>query len=367
MNKIGIATVYTGYNYGSALQAYATKNILRDMGYEADILKIKGSVVAGRDIRIGKLITILFRSLVHRKMNNLKNYKTSVSKQFPQETFRLFDSFIQNEISPTLISYKKLKRLAKTDEYKAFICGSDQVWNAAVLYVDPFYYLRFAPADKRIAFAPSFGRDFVPDYNKKKIGAFISGIRYKSVRESSGTKVIRDLTGTEATVLVDPTLSLSSHEWTNLLQLKEREGKPYLLAYFLDEPTESAKNTVSDISHKHNLEVIWLPYMEEAAGPVEFVSRIKNASFVCTDSFHGTAFSLNFNVPFYTFERDYGDADKQSARIKSILELTHMQDRYEPANLEDCMDLSFDSCNKILDTEREKARKFLEKALQEME
>ena len=174
MRKIGIATVYTGYNYGSALQAYATKKILSDMGYEADVLKLCGSLAKGRDVRLGKLITIAWRSLLHKGgIKNLKNYSTNMSKMFKKGTIELFDEFFNDEISPRLISYSDLKRKAKSDEYAAFVCGSDQVWNSAVFYVDPFYYLRFAPFEKRIAFAPSFGRDFVPDYNIKKIGKYI--------------------------------------------------------------------------------------------------------------------------------------------------------------------------------------------------
>lgn len=65
MKKIGIATVYTGYNYGSALQAFATKHVLSDMGYEAQLLKLSGSITPGRDIRIMKLLTILFRAMLH--------------------------------------------------------------------------------------------------------------------------------------------------------------------------------------------------------------------------------------------------------------------------------------------------------------
>ena len=170
MKKIGVATVYTGYNYGSALQAYATKQILSDMGYEAEILKISGSLVKGRDIRLKKLFTVAFRSLIHKGgVKSLKNYSSSISKEFKEGTIELFHDFFCKEISPLVLSFSNLRKKAKNSEYAAFICGSDQVWNSAVFYVDPFYYLRFAPLEKRIAFAPSFGRDFVPDYNKKKI------------------------------------------------------------------------------------------------------------------------------------------------------------------------------------------------------
>ena len=374
MKKIGIATVYTGYNYGSALQAYATKKILSGMGYQADVLKVKGSLVQGRDIRLGKLITIAWRSILHKDgIKSLKNYGTNMSKEFGQGTVELFNAFLDNEISPELISYGDLRKKAKGDEYVAFVCGSDQVWNSAVFYVDPFYYLRFAPFEKRIAFAPSFGRDFVPDYNKKKIGKFVSEIKYKSVREASGVDIIKELTGEDSTVLIDPTLVLSCTEWSSLLNIEQSEKGKYLLAYFLDSPSPKAKQAIKFISEKYGLEIISLPYIfkdeysnnVKSAGPREFVEYVKNAAFVCTDSFYGTAFSLNFNIPFFTFERKYGNAGKQSARIESILKMTEHLNRYEADDFDLCMDISFEKSNEILDLERKRSREYLASTLKE--
>lgn len=374
MKKIGIATVYTGYNYGSVLQAFATKKILSDMGYEAEILKINGSLVKGRDIRLKKLITIAWRSLLHKNgVKSLKNYSTSMSKEFKEGTVELFDEFINSEISPRLVSYRTLEKKAKNDEYAAFLCGSDQVWNSAVFYVDPFYYLRFAPLEKRIAFAPSFGRDFVPDYNKKTIKKYISEIKYKSVREASGIDIIKELTGEDSTVLIDPTLVLNRTEWVSLLNMKENNKGKYLLAYFLDSPSPKAQKAIHAISERYGLEIIGLPYIfkdsginnVKNAGPCEFVEYVKNASFVCTDSFHGTAFSLNLNIPFFTFERKYGNGGNQSARIESILKMTDHFNRYEVDDFESCMDISFEKSNTILDFERRRSKEYLASILEE--
>ena len=368
MKRIGIATVYTGYNYGSALQAYATKQILSSMGYKADILKVSGSLVKGRDIRLKKAITIAWRAFIHKGgVRMLKNYSASMSKELSKETISLFDEFANDEISPRVVTYNSLKKEANTDEYIAFICGSDQVWNSAVFYVDPFYYLRFAPFTKRIAFAPSFGREFVPEYNKKKIKKYVAGIKYKSAREISGAEIIKKLTGEEAEVLIDPTLVLNHIEWCSLLNIEPSVEEPYLLAYFLDVPSAKAQKAIKEISEKYGLKVIYLPYMLEgeqssnvkSAGPREFVAYIKSAAFVCTDSFHGTAFSLNFNIPFFTFERNYGNAGNQSARIQSILKLTDHLNRYEANEVKACMDISFEKSNAVLDCERRKSKKYL--------
>ncbi len=371
--KIGIATVFTGFNYGSALQAFATKTLLMSMGYNVDVLKLSGSLVPGRDIRLKKLITVLFRSVVNAGgVKALKNYGESISKPLSAKSIESFQRFTDFNISPREIKYKDLKEAAYSDEYCAFLCGSDQVWNSAVLYVDPFYYLRFAPIEKRIAFAPSFGRDFIPDYNIKKIKKYVSEIEHKSVREETGAEIIEKLTGDTAQVLIDPTLVISAEEWTDNLKLRNQEKQKYILAYFLDEPSQKAKDFVTEISKKYDMPVIALPYDFDGmpwsenivdAGPSEFVSYVKNASFVCTDSFHGTAFSLNFNIPFYTFEREYGNADKQSARIQSILNIVSLSERYEPKETEACFEISFEDANCLLEKERKKAKKYLEDIL----
>lgn len=371
--KIGIATVYTGYNYGSSLQAYATKMILRNMGYEGELLKLDGSLIPGRDVRPGKLLITALRSLIHTgSLKTLKNYRQSMSKELPEESVKKFGEFTRDALSPRLISGGALKKAAHSQEYKAFVCGSDQIWNSEVFYVDPFYYLRFAPVNKRIAFAPSFGRDFVPEYNKKTIARYVSDIPCKSVREISGAGLIRELTGSDAQVLLDPTLVMSADEWTHSLGMAEKGGgEKYLLAYFLDKPSRKAEETVLAIARKFGLKIVGLPYRFEncpwenaaGAGPKEFVEYIRNASAVCTDSFHGTAFSLNFNVPFCTFNRNYGNAGEQSARIRSILELTGMTARYEPESIDECMTLDFQHVNAVLTQEREKAHAYLNAAL----
>ncbi len=367
--RIGIATVYTGFNYGSALQAFATKALVSQMGYDGEILKLSGSLLPGRDVRIKKTLTVLLRSCIHPGgLKSLKNYGDSIRKPLSPESREMFRQFADYRLCPREVKYKDLKKSACSDEYYTFLCGSDQVWNSAVFYVDPFYYLRFAPEEKRVAFAPSFGRDFVPGYNKRKIRKYVSEIRHKSVREQSGARLIKELTGDSARVLLDPTLVLNKDEWTKLLKLKETNQEKYLLAYFLDEPSQKASKAVKALSEKYGLKIIGLPYSFDGtewadniahAGPSEFVEYIKNASFVCTDSFHGTAFSLNFNIPFYTFEREYGNAGKQSERVLSILDIVSQKDRYEPENIESAFNISFDKVNSVLREQREKSKNYL--------
>lgn len=379
MKKLGISTVYTGYNYGSALQAFAVKKICEELGYVGEVLHLGGSIIPGRDVRIGKAFTIAFRLLrsPRQTTKNAQAYVHGLAKTVPAEAQQLFDSFINDLIDPVVTDWHGLKLLGKQSQYTAFLCGSDQIWNADSLYVDPQYYLRYAPKHKRIAFAPSFGRHNVANYNKKQIGKYVEQIPYLSIREQTGVSIIKNLTNRDAVCLLDPTLFFDRLQWMKHLGLSTSQKKSrYLLAYFLDRPSEKAKLCIQKIARKMNLEIVSLPYRMEderwfdrtsIAGPIEFVDMLANAAFVCTDSFHGTAFSLIMQVPFYTFDREYGVASKQSTRIESLLKLVGLYQRFCPAVEEMSLAIDFDVCKKRLAEERERTKEFLLAAISAIE
>lgn len=368
-NKAILTTVFSAFNYGSCLQALAGKQIIQKTGYECDLVRLK-SLVKGRDVRLGKLITILYRSFFLKKNNALKTYGTSYNKAFVQGTEEKFFAFTDEYLKPINVSWGGLKHMAK--DAVACFSGSDQIWNSSTLYVDPLYYLRFAPKYKRIALSPSFGRDFIADYNKEKMSEWISDYPYLSVREDSGVKLIKEITGREVLHLLDPTLIVNADEWRNILSIEDKP-KDYVLAYFLDKPSALAMESLKAIKEKLNYKIIAIPYKFEnmdycdelvAAGPKEFVELVANAKVVCTDSFHGTVFAINMHTPFFTYEREYGSANKQSERVLSILRKVDMLDRYQPKNVvEELNNLDFEHSEEILNVERKKAYDYVNNAI----
>lgn len=374
MRKIGISTVYTGYNYGSSLQAYAVKKIMEKLGYTGVVFRLGGSILPGRDVRMKKVFTIALRSVFHSRnlLSVFKLYRQPMMMEFPEGTDVKFQVFAKEYIQPSIMSWGQLKKAARNDAYAAFVCGSDQIWNADTYYVDPFYYLRFAPKRKRVAFAPSFGRTVVPQYNRKILARYISGIPHLSVRESSGKEIIKDLTGRTAQVLVDPTLVLTSEEWCELAG-EACETEKYALVYFLNSPRAEYVAAIRNYAQERNLKIIGIPYAATvreltedipAAGPMEFLSLLRNADIVFTDSFHGTAFSLNFGIPFYTFERNYGNAGKQSARLISLLNLTGTSHRYCTDATLNRQEIDFNNVAEVLSCERAKALTYLSESMQ---
>ena len=375
-NKVLLTTVFSGYNYGSSLQALAGKTILKELGYDCQLVAMK-SLVKGRDIRLKKLLTILVRSLMLRGKNGSKSlsiYQNSYNKTMIGDSASLFIRFSDEYLQPNYLSWDGMKKAAK--EAVACFAGSDQIWNSSTMYVDPMYYLRFAPAEKRVALAPSFGRDFVADYNKEKIGKWISEFAYLSVREDSGVKLIKEMTGREAIQLVDPTLMVDGETWKNILGIDDKESN-YILAYFLDKPSELARKAITELRAALKYEVIAIPYQFDdmsycdkmvSSGTIEFLDLINNAKCVLTDSFHGTAFSINLHTPFYVFSRVYGTAHSQNSRVESILKKVKMQARFEPKDVLVQYDqIDFAYSESVLIEERKNAREYISNALKTIE
>lgn len=375
-DKVLLTTVFSGYNYGSSLQALAGKLVLHELGYDCQLVGMK-SLVKGRDIRLKKLVTILWRSFVlrgSRGANALSTYQNSYNKTLIGDSVTRFAQFTDKYLQPNYLSWRGLKKTA--NDSVACFAGSDQIWNSSTMYIDPMYYLRFAPAYKRVALAPSFGRDFVADYNVEKMSKWIGEFASLSVREDSGVKLIKDMTGRDAINLVDPTLMVDGDTWKKNLGIEDKSTN-YILAYFLDKPSDSARRAIAELKESLACEVIAIPYQFDEmdycdkvvpTGPVEFLDLINNAKCVLTDSFHGTAFSINLHTPFYVFARDYGSAHSQNSRVESILKKMNMQDRFEPNEVsQKYSQIDFNKSEEVLKAERTKARDYLKAAFNDIQ
>lgn len=372
MKKIGICTLFTGYNVGSALQAYATKVILRDFGYRPQVIKMAGSVIGGRDIRPKKIFVLFVRMMLHSndRRSVIKSFTENGKNGMDTRIIEQFDAFYRNRIKPITISYNNLRRSARGPEWQAFICGSDQVWNSSAFYVDPFYYLRFAPRNKRIAYAPSFGRSYIPKYNKKKIAKYLSEIDYLSIRETTGKDIIEEMVHKNAEVCLDPTLLLDRFGWEKALNFDSKaKGKKYVLCYFLNEPNDNARKVIDRLSRDRSLDVIFINKQFGGntiyCGPEEFLKYISGAEYIVTDSFHGVAFSINFHKQFFVFDRQYVTED-QSTRIKSLLELVGISNVFEYGGDIDKAKFNYDEIDKRLNAERRKSLDYLERSLKEV-
>lgn len=369
--KIGIVTPYKGYNFGTSLQAYALKSFIEGLGFESYLIGRKNTISKGRDVSIKKLGIMLLRGC--RRPNVFKktffSYKTNLSKPLSEQTKKQFLEFTDT-LNIHHHTMKELKEISKKDEFVLFVCGSDQIWNATNLYQDPLYFLEFAPTEKRVSFAPSFGKSFIPEYNINPICRRIKMFKSLSCREKEGVEIISNLMGRNAVQLLDPTLLIKKEQWENIMI--KVNNKNYILLYFLDEPNDIAKRIIRKMG-ENGANFITLNYYYEFfngfdikridAGPIEFLSYISKANYIYTDSFHGTALSINLHKQFFVFNRNYGSAENQSSRITSILEKCMLIDRYIiNDNIDNIVNISvekYEKIDEILAHERVKASNYL--------
>lgn len=325
MKRVALMTWFQYHNYGTALQAVALSRVISSLGFEVDVVdyRTSGKVITAPE---GSMLMWLAKEACGRIRGRLRQRAFSSA-----ERECLFDSFLRDDLAFTDPCGTMDDLEALNDEYDAFVCGSDQIWLPSAF--DPHYFLDFASSDSlKVAYAPSLGLSEVRNGDVvRRMGGLASRIDCLSTREETGSAIISGLTGREVSTVLDPTLLIGVGKWRTLSE-KSRlsEKRPYLLAYMLGR-NEQQWRMVRDMALRLGLPIRVIPVLErdrrregcieEPIGPLEFLSLVANASYVCTDSFHGVAFSLVFEREFCVFERfRKGDPRSQNSRIYSILE-----------------------------------------------
>jgi len=322
MKRIGIFT-YMQTNYGAILQAYALQHYLRSLGNDVEIIDFTTEL-----------------HLIDHKV--FKRYPTSKIKNFIINCLTLLWFFPLRRREKRNMAFKKKNYnfsarfstkediLSNPPQEDVYVTGSDQVFNLNSPYYE-VYYLNFPKGkSKKIAYAPSFGISNFSNELKDKILPYLQDFDALSCRETSGAAYMSMITGRNIPTVVDPVLLLSADEWTEVATVGTKQK--YILVYDLNGGYELI-SVAKRVKKELNLPIYCITgnYMNryEAdktildAGPSEFLGYFKNASFVVTDSFHGTSFALIFSVPFLT----YIAVKETSGRISSLLEKTGLQER----------------------------------------
>lgn len=369
--KVGIITLDGYFNYGNRLQNYALQEVVKDLGFEVDTLIVPRKSLHP-NYQKEKIITKLITKLTKRSPKETikrflikiteQNHKTMILKR--QEKFRSFSrEFLSEKYCGS--SEEELREIGK--EYDFLIVGSDQVWNPYnITYAESSFFLTFVEPEKRISYAASFGITELPDYFKVMIKPWLAEMKAISVRESVGAQIVKELSGREAIITLDPTLLLSKQRWFSLAK-ESKKPKRYILTYFLGDLPKEATQLIMRMTRNSELKVVHLANLRDKqaykTGPQEFIDYINSAEAILTDSFHGTAFSILFEVPFVVYERK-GNISMYS-RIKTLLNMLKLGNR-EAHNInssEEVFNMSFDTAVTLLNKEREKAFVYLKNAL----
>jgi hypothetical protein len=310
--KIGILTFHWATNYGAILQAFALQTYLKNLGYEVSII----------NYRPKQYKKTLFKSFFIRRfwlfISKLKEY----SKEQKLEKFRV------KFLNETLI-YDSLNELkSNPPNFDVYICGSDQIWNPSFTTMGegkptPAYFLDFGNDQvKRIAYAVSFGCEVYPEKATNIARKYVPKFDAVSVREDSGIEIASKLGFNNPTKLPDPTLLLVPDNYSFTSSDKTPNQKKAFV-YILRNKYKENKDILSDLKRSFNIITV-----DKVFNPIsveEWVSGIKNASIVLTNSFHGMVFSLIFHVPFVVIPaKDKGAGmNDRFITLLSTLDLEH--------------------------------------------
>lgn len=289
--KIGIITIHSDLNYGAALQAYALNQYLRNQGYDSKIINYIKIPNHPRQYPFPKNIAYWLMNKP-RFIRYRKFLKSSVTAKEWHSVDELTNNF--NEPFDVLIS------------------GSDQVWNPTcgglVDKLNPCYYLAFAQSDKykKVAYASSLGSYRFNAEERVHVKKWLDDYHHLSTRESAGAEHLKEILGKEVKVVLDPTLLLNRNQWQEASCSVSVKGK-YVLVYYIDEIAECVEYA-RKVADKQGWKVVMMsntynrfPGVDQNipfCGPAQFLWLFDHADYVVTNSFHGTAFAVNFNRPF---------------------------------------------------------------------
>lgn len=373
MSKTGIITLNGYFNYGNRLQNYALQEILKKQGYEVDTV-IKENI---QEIRRKRTAIERINSLTSKSVSEISNLVVRkltqrVNVQNVHNRTRIFKDFSLKYINETdySISDDNIPN-GLAEKYDFFVVGSDQVWNPHYQKGSPIEFLTFAPQQKRISYAASFGISRIPNEFVESYSKWLSEMNHISVREHAGAKIVKELTGRHVEVVLDPTLLLTKEEWLKISEIaSDKPMQGYLLTYFLGDISKERQKYIHDIAKENNLDIINLAQMNEKtpylSGPSEFIDYINSAQLFFTDSFHGAAFSIILETPFIVFDRE-GNSPSMSSRIDTLLETFKLESRLLGNHKDDnqLFDVDFTEAKTILEDEKEKSLNYLKNALKQ--
>lgn len=368
MKTVATITFHASHNYGSVLQAYALAKSIENEGYTVQIINYRS--------KQQKDCYTLYKKYSGIKGIARNIYQRLISRKL-KKRYNGFEYFINN-VLPVTEEVNDVEGLEKfSSSFDCYVCGSDQIWNPACQDFSSAYYLDFVKGKKKIAYAPSLGKGDFDAEDENLIKGLLQNIDKISVREKKGKDILGKLTDKEVELVCDPVILLGKESWEKVIP-ENQIKKPYMFVYFL-ENNHGDRGYIDLIAKTLGLKVVILNenikdlfkrYIKKYdALPLEFVSLIKNASFVYTNSFHATAFSAMFNVPCASMIAKTTNVqnNNDSRKIDFLTQLGLEKNLKKSLAAEEIIDISktnFDKANIELEKVREISKEYLLKAIE---
>ena len=327
---INVITRHAPTNYGSLLQAIATQRVIMNLGHECRIINYIPKCETG----VRMAITQLEQKTKWRRNPIKKAIYLMVAEP---ETLLMERKFLAMRkkyllMGPCCATTGELKKLYAEKKDEVFLTGSDQVWGPiSTGHYDPTYFLDFVPkSSRKLAFAASFGKAIFDEQTLKEYGVLLKKYDSLAVRENVAVELLKKM-DISAKQVLDPTLLMDADAWSEYVKPMKKPEK-YVLVYQIHANSDLDHYAVK-FAEKAELPLLRVsPLLHQAKRSGKFVycpdisgflDLVKNAAYMVTDSFHGTAFAINFNTQFVEVLPNTGT----SSRNQSILELTGLTDR----------------------------------------
>lgn len=377
--KIALVAPHEGMNYGTLLQAFSLAKVIHDLGYECEYISYTPYYKKSLWERFCKKLKRIFKQNRAEAMLCYEKDDYSFWYKPDFENIRKHASeFAKNKIPHSFIVYtpKTISQCKK--KYYKYIVGSDQSWSMERYYSEySFYYLYFVnKRDKRYSYAPSLGTTHLTEQHKRILSKYLDDFDLLSCREQKNCDSLSELVGKPVELVGDPTMLLDKSFWLGFsakIELPER----YVLAYILGNKA-SISEFAEVLGRKHNIPVYYILTCPEYINK-EFVLRdlaveqwvyaIANATFVVTDSFHGTLFSINLNKQFYSFSKRANNNSilNDNDRIMDFLNIIGLANRFvndgDQKQICDSSVIDYNVINPSVVALREKSFSFIERIM----
>lgn len=361
--KTGLVTFYHIHHYGAVMQAYATQRAVEQLGSQCEIFNYyvnQNNDLFRKPTGLGSAAADAHTALHYKEM---------------KDRYDRFEEFTARNLHITEHRYESLEELRGAPECDVYLSGSDQIWNPKIFpdgHFDPVFFSQFT-SGRKISYAPSFGVPRIPEGMEATLKEYLDGFSHLSSREARGQAIIREVAGREVPVVLDPTLLLQQEDWADLAAEPKQKGG-YILCYCISKPG-ALEPYIRRLQEETGLSVVQLCGIRQkvhpktecvfSAGPAEFLGLFRRATYVCTNSFHGTVFSIQFQKPFFTAVSPSEMSAPEQSRIYSLLDRLGLANRIigkgDTAGL--LYPVDWDAVSVRLNAERQKSLDYLRCAL----
>ena len=359
MKKIGILTFHRANNYGAVLQSYALKNVLINLKTQTQII----------NYLCPYMVYVIKYNFIPNKIKLLLQFLMTCTKYNRLKLYLNFKFFQIKFLNDTKIfSNKSIYKSNK--KFDLFIAGSDQIFSLRLTGFDKNYFLDFVrDKNKCFSYAASFGLKFEDLTEKEKlfIKNNLKNFKFLSLREQQGLNIVNKLSNIKNDVHIDPTLLLNKKDWFKIMDIPKEEN--FILVYLIHSDKKII-DYINCLSVQKNLKVYYISlesindndFINIRITPQKFLGYFLKAKYVVTNSFHGLAFSINFNKQFFV-DLSYKTANTNS-RLENLLNLTKLKERLiDNIGTDYDKPINWDSVNKIIEKEREKSINYLKKII----